>query len=218
MRVYDIQRAVLNVSYEAGACHIGSSLSCVGILQKLFYIDKIKPERFLFGKASGVCTYYIILADLGYFPKEKLPEYLKNYPLPSTEVPGIVHSFGSVGHALSVAAGMALGDRKNDYNVLLSDGDLMEGSTYEAALFINQHHIDNLYVHVDNNKLVALGNTDEILKLDRALIFYERSIPHFYNWGTTKGRGVDFMENDYTWHYRNLTKELLEKALCQIPE
>lgn len=88
----ELQRDILNASYKAGACHIGSSFSCIGILIDLFYKKNIQPENFIFGKASGVAAYYSILADKGFFPKEELSTYLKNYPLPSVEVPGIRHS------------------------------------------------------------------------------------------------------------------------------
>lgn len=213
-----IRRDIINISYEAKACHIGSALSCVEILLDILYKRKIKPEHFIFGKASGVLVYYIILAELGYFPKEALVTNIKKYPLPSTEVPGVIHSFGSVGHALSIACGMALGDRENEYHVLLSDGDLMEGSTYEAALFAGHHKLDNLYVHVDDNKVVALGATEDILSLTTAYDFYQKTIPNFYIHDTIKGKGVDFMEGTHKWHYANLTEELRDKALCQIPE
>lgn len=213
-----IRRDVLNASYEAKACHIGSALSCVDMMVTIHY-QILKPgDIFLFGKASGVATYYAILADKEVFPKEKLAEYLKNYPLPSTEVPGVVHSFGSVGHALSVACGMALGDRTRNVHVILSDGDLQEGSTYEGALFARQHKLNNLFVYVDDNKYIACGKTEDILSLTTAYEFFQNTIPHFYRIETVKGKGVDFMENDYHWHYKNLTKEELDKALCQIPE
>lgn len=210
-----IKKDILIASYEAQACHIGSALSCVDILVDLLY-NMSENDVFLFGKASGVLAYYAILADQGKFPKEKLTEYIKNYPLPSTEVPGVIHPMGSVGHALSVACGIALGDRNKDVYVLLSDGDCMEGSTYEAVLFASQHQLDNLHVIVDDNGLVALGRTDDILSLEHAYQFMEDSLMNFERVMTTKGDGVDFMEHDYTWHYKNLTKELLDKALCQI--
>lgn len=210
-----IRKDILIASYEAKACHIGSALSCVDILVDLLYTMSEK-DVFLFGKASGVLTYYAILADQGKFPKEKLVEYIKNYPLPSTEVPGVIHPMGSVGHALSVASGMALGDRKRDVYVLLSDGDCMEGSTYEAVLFANQHNLDNLHVIVDDNGLVALGETEDILSLQHAYQFMEDSLFNFRREETIKGQGVDFMENDYTWHYRNLSATQLAEALRQI--
>lgn len=208
-----IRREVLQTSFKSGACHIGSALSCVDILVDLFYTKKIKADQFLFSKASGVATLYVILADLGYFPKEKTAEYLKQYPLASKEVNGILHSVGSIAHGLSVACGLALANRNKDYYVLLSDGEIMEGSTYEACLFARQHKIKNLYVIVDNNSLVACGKTTDILDLETAFSFMLDTLPNCQIVNTTKGDGVDFMENDYTWHYKNLTQELLDKAL-----
>jgi len=210
-----MKKEILINSYKAGACHISSALSCIDILVDIFK-QKKEDDIFLFGKASGVAAYYCLLAEQGEIPKGKVAYYLKNYPLVSKEVPGVVHSFGSIGHSLSVAAGIAFADRKRNVYVLISDGELMEGSTYEAALFIGQHNLKNLYVHVDDNKLVALGKTKDILNLDNAFEFYQKNIPNFIRHETIKGAGVDFMENDYTWHYKNLDENLLEKALEQI--
>ena len=211
-----IKEDILITSYEAKACHIGSALSCVDILVDLFYNKQIKPEQFVFSKASGVATYYAILTDLGYFPKEKMVEYLQKYPLPSVEVPGIVHSVGSMGHGLPVAVGMALGDKGRDIYTLLSDGECQEGSTYEAVLFAGHHKLENLHVIVDNNKLQAGGATKDILDLTDTFEFMKKHLPHCEIVDTIKGAGIDFMEGDYHWHYQNLTPELLEDALCQI--
>lgn len=216
MEAKQIKKDILIASHEAGACHIGSALSCVKILVDLFYGLEIKPEHFLFSKASGVATYYRILADLGYFPKEKVAYYLKNYPLPSTEVPGVIHSTGSLGHGLSVAAGLALGNKENDYYVLLSDGECQEGSTLEAVLFIGHHNLTNLHVIVDNNQIQALGKTEDILKMDTVWEFMKNTIPNCTIVNTIKGDGIDFMENSTEWHYRNLDDNLLEEALKQI--
>lgn len=216
-KISQIKKDVLNASYEAKACHIGSALSCVDILVRLFYSNIIsKSDVFLFGKASGVATYYTILADRGYFPKEKLTFYLRNYPLPSTDVPGVVHSFGSLGHGLSVACGMALADRNKKVFILLSDGECQEGSTLEAVSFARQHKLDNLFVFIDNNKNQALGKTDDIMNMDEIFNFMKKSLPNCEILDTVKGDGVDFMENSADWHYKNLDKEKLEKALCQI--
>ncbi|MBU2572330.1 MAG: hypothetical protein KJ725_20315 [Gammaproteobacteria bacterium] len=215
-KVKQIRKDILDISFAANACHISSSLSCVKTLVELFYIQEIKPEQFLFGKASGCAAYYAILADKEYFSKEKLVYYLRNYPLANVSVPGVIHSVGSVGHALSVATGIALGNRNQQFYVLLSDGDLMEGSTYEAALFIGQHNLINLHVHIDDNKFVACGKTKDILNLENAYIFYKKSITNFYKHNNIKGDGVDFMQGSHHWHYKNLDSLLLKKALKQL--
>jgi transketolase len=208
--IKSLRRTILQASFDAGACHLGSALSCLEIIIPILYE---KEGIFLFGKASGVAAYYTILSEQGYFPKEKIAYYLKNYPLPSIEVPGVVHSFGSVGHALSVAVGMALGNREQNVHVLLSDGDCQEGATYEAALFARQHKLDNLFVYVDDNKMVACGPTSEILDLETAYDFLRKTLPNVEIVDTVKGQGVSFMEGDFNWHYKNLTEELLEQAL-----
>ena len=215
MEAKTLRRDILDASYNAGACHIGSALSCVDIVLDI-HERMDEQDVFLFGKASGVATYYCYLAHQGKFSKEKTPEYLKNYPLPSKEVPGIIHSFGSMGHALPVAVGMALGDRTRDVYVLLSDGECQEGSTYEACLFAGQHELTNLHVYVDDNGLQAGGATSAILDLTLAFEFM-RYILHDCNIvPTVKGKGVDFMSNDYNWHYRNLTPELYYKAIERL--
>ena len=213
IKATQIRRDVLQASFESGACHLGSSLSCVDILGALFYGRMEPSDRFIFSKASGAATYYAILADKGFFPKEKLASYLHDYPECSKEVPGVLHSVGSVGHGLAAAVGLALSDRTRKVYCLISDGECQEGVTYECALFARQHKLDNLYVICDDNSLQACGATKDILDLETAFDFLQKTLPHFENVKTIKGQGVSFAEGDYRWHYRNLTPELLAQAL-----
>lgn len=211
-----LRKEILKASYEAGACHIGSALSCVDILIELYFNVLKDDDIFLFGKASGVGALYCILAEKGIIEKEKVVYYLKNYPLASKEVPGVIHSVGSVGTALSVAVGLALADRNRRVFVLLSDGDLNEGATYEAALFAHHHKLTNLYVMVDNNGFQALGATKDILGLETAFDFYKKTLPNCEIIDTIKGKGVARFENDYRWHYFNLDDIILREALEDI--
>jgi transketolase len=215
-KVSEIRRQILQSSYEAHACHIGSALSCVNIMVELFYRDLKDGDIFLFSKASGVATYYCILSDKGLFPKEKIAEYLHFYPLPSKEVPGVIHSCGSLGHGITVATGIAYANRDKQVYVLISDGECQEGTVYECAIFAKQHKLDNLHVIVDYNRIQAMGHTNDIVDLDDALFMLRNLFPDMRVAETIKGEGVDFMENDPSWHYKNLTPELLEQALCQI--
>lgn len=215
-KVRQIKSDILNASFESGACHIGSALSCVDILVPLLYGTLSEKDVFLFSKASGVSAYYAILCDKGHFSKEKLAEYLKNYPLPSTDVPGVIHSVGSLGHGLPVAVGMAFADRTRNVYCLMSDGEVQEGTTYESALFARQHKLTNLFVIVDDNEIQGLNYTSGILDLQTAYDFLRNTLPNVDIVRTVKGAGVDFMEGKPEWHYKNLTPELLEKALCQI--
>lgn len=215
--IKQLRKEILVNSFIANACHLGSALSCLETLVDIFYKKLKKNDIFLFSKASGAAALYVVLADKGYFPKEKIPYCLKNYPLTSKQVPGVIHSVGSIGHGLSVAAGIALGKKlkneKEKVYVLLSDGELNEGSTYEAALFARQHKLNNLFVMVDSNRIQACGKTKNILDLTTAYNFLSHTLPNFQSIHTIKGKGVSFMENKVEWHYKNLTKELLEQAL-----
>jgi transketolase len=208
-------KIILKSSFEAGACHIGSALSCVDIILDIF--DKKKDnDIFLFTKASGVAAFYAVLALKGYFPVEKVAEYLKQYPLANKAVPGVLHSVGSVGMGLSVAVGLALSDRSRNVYCLISDGQLDEGVTYEAALFSKQHNLTNLYVIVDNNSLQACGKTNDILNLDTAIDFYNKTFPHFENRITIKGGNIPFLANQVSSHYCNLSEGQLIEALKWI--
>ena len=200
---------ILRVSYKAGACHIGSALSCVEILEEI-YRKKKKKDVFIFAKASGVAALYCRL-----FSEDKAVEYLKNYPLPSKEVPGILHSFGSVGHGLPVAVGLALGNRKRDVYVLLSDGDIQEGTMWESILFARQHKLKNLKIYVDRNMFQGCGRTEEILGIEKALVVLNMLFPLNVR-KTKKGQGVEGFEGKAESHYKNLDYDGLTKALLQL--
>jgi len=150
-----LKQKIVKVSFLANACHIGSALSCADIIQEIHKI-KNKKDIFIFGKASGVSAYYCYK-----YPTKKAVEFLKKYPLPNKEA-GLPWTGGSIGQGLSVAAGMAIADRKRNIYILLGDGDIQEGQTYEALLFSRQHKLDNLKIYVDRNRLQALGNTEDI--------------------------------------------------------
>ena len=211
----EAKKIILKSSFEAGACHIGSALSCIDIILDIFNKKK-ENDIFLFSKASGVAAFYAVLALRGYFPIEKVAEYLKKYPLANKAVPGVLHSVGSVGMGLSVAVGLALADRSRDVYCLVSDGQLQEGITYEAALFSKQHNLTNLYVICDNNALQACGKTDDILGLNTAIDFYNKTFPHFENIITIKGGNIPFLANKVSSHYCNLSEEQLNEALKWI--
>lgn len=214
-KIKEIKKSVLENSFSANACHLGSALSCVEILVELYY-NILKPEDvFIFSKASGVATLYCILADKGYFPKEMIADYLKNYPLPSREVPGCIWSGGSLGHGLPFAVGMAYADRSRKVYVLMSDAECQEGTTYESALFARQHKLDNLFVIVDANEYQALGKTDDILNLDTAFEFLNQTLPHCDIRHTVKGGDIEFLQGT-KGHYVNLTEATLKEAICLI--
>ena len=156
-------------------------------------------------------------------------------------------STGSLGHGLPVACGMAMAAKRDGAKhrifVMSSDGDLNEGSTWEAIMLAGQHHYDNLTMIVDYNRLQALGSSEDIIDLEplgpKLEMFgwktaeadghdpqaIEAALSHLPLEGgkpscvifrTVKGKGVSFMENDYKWHYGGLTEELRDKALAEV--
>jgi transketolase len=165
----------------------------------------------------------------------------------SHKVPGVEFSTGSLGHGLPFACGKALAARRLEKNwrtfVLLSDGELDEGSNWEAILFAPQHQLDNLIVIIDYNKIQSLGSVAEVMELaplvDKFKAFrwavrevdghdhaqlrealtqspWEPGKPSCLIAHTIKGKGVDFMENRLLWHYRNPDDKDLAAAIAQI--
>jgi transketolase len=231
----NLRQKIIEVNYKSKACHIGSSLSCVEILEVIK--EEKKEAEFIFGKASGICTWYCLN-----YETEKAIEFMKKYPLPSKEA-GMIWSGGSLGMGLSVACGITLTGKQTI--VLLSDGELQEGQTWEAIMFASHHKLDNLIILVDRNKLQALGNTEEIVKFEplkekfqafnwavaeidghdkseiRKMLYYFRKVkgkPKCIICDTIKGKGVDFMENNYAWHYLNLDEKRYKEAILQLAD
>lgn len=231
----ELRKKVLKSSYKAGSCHVGSALSCVEIIDAIYSV-KGPDDIFIFSKASGIATLYCKLHPA------KASEYLKKYPLPSKEVPGIIWSGGSLGMGLSIAAGMALADRERKVYCLISDGELQEGQTWEAIMFSAHHKLHNLIVIVDRNGFQALGKTEDICRLeplDQKFVSFGwntinvdghnsgllegwlKNIPRNDNPNvliakTTKGKGVGFMQDNNNWHYLNLNAKRFKEAILQL--
>lgn len=225
----ELRKRIIDASYKAHACHIGSALSCVEILEAIYEV-KSKGDKFIFSKASGVSAWYC-----KFFP-EKASELLKAYPLPSREA-GLIWSGGSLGMGLSVACGLALADRSKKVYVLMSDGELQEGQTWEAAMFASHHKLKNLIAVIDNNGMQALGKTKDICNLrdigqkfqafgwhatevdghnvkELKLALHTRHVPHVIVAKTIKGKGVKLIEDlGYKNHYYNLDEEGYKKAI-----
>ena len=206
-----IRRMIIEASYQARACHIGSALSCVEILIDIDVKMK-KDDVFIFSKASGVAAYYCLLSVKGIIPKDKISYYLKNFPLPSREVPGVLVSLGSLGHGLPIATGLALADRNRNVYILMSDAELQEGTTWESLLFKRHHNLDNLKIYVDYNGLQATNYIYKTLKLP--ISFLKSMGVKMIK--TIKGVGVSFLKDKIESHYINLSKSQYEKAIREL--
>lgn len=175
---------ITNMAFNAQACHLGCGMSMADILAVLYgeimHIDphNVKdPERdrFILSKGHGGAALYAVLAECGFFSTELLSDHYKDGSKFSGHVshkgiPGVELSTGSLGHGLSVAAGMALFAKLNHNNFrsfcLLSDGECNEGSVWEAAIFSAQQKLDNLVAIVDYNKIQGLGFVEEVFSLE----------------------------------------------------
>ena len=251
------------MTHQAKSSHVGSSLSMVELLAVLYgKVLRVRPEqpdwpdrdRFILSKGHGCAAYYAVLAEAGFFPLDWLDTFYQNGSrlaghATHAYVPGIEISTGSLGHGLSVATGMALASKRDarPWRVfcLLSDGECDEGSNWEPILFAPQHHLDNLVVVVDYNKIQSLGTVKEVIDLEpfadkwRAFgwavreinghnlreieetlteIPFESGRPSCVIAHTVKGKGVSFMESKLLWHYRTPQGEEYEAALAELDD
>ncbi len=255
-----IRADALRMVSKANASHIGTCLSMADLLAVLYtevlHFDPANPQmpsrdRFILSKGHGAAILYAALAERGFFPKEWLDHYcMDGSPLTghiSHKVPGVEVSTGSLGHGLPIGCGMALAAKRDKSPwrtfVMLSDGELDEGSNWEAILFAGHHRLDNLVAIVDYNKIQSFGSVKEVLDLEPmvakwtafnwavreidghdysaiektfAEIPYQSGLPNVIIAHTTKGKGVDYMENQLAWHYRAPNAELLSRALAQV--
>nr|WP_319005165.1 transketolase [Niallia circulans] len=256
----EIRMSVIDMVYEAGTGHTGSSLSNTDILTVLFYgVMKNDPEnpkweerdRYIQSKGHAVESYWAVLADKGYFPKEELKTFSKfNTRLighPNNKVPGVEMNTGALGHGLSISVGMALAAKMDNkaYRVftLMGDGELAEGSVWEAAMAASQYKLDNLVGIVDRNRLQITGSTDDVMSnepLDKKwesfgwdvievdgndiaeLVQVFNAVPKTVGKptiilaNTIKGKGISFAENVAGWHHHVPSQEEYKLAMKEL--
>ena len=255
-----IRQMVVKMITHAKGGHIAASLSEIDILTTLYFqILKLSPQdlnnplrdRFVLSKGHASEGLYCTLAAAGFFDPVLLENYLEeDCPLtihPTNHVPGIEVNTGALGHGLSIAIGMALASKRSGsfYRVfvLTGDGELQEGSNWEAAMAAAYFKLGNLTHIVDYNRLQltdTIANTMEINPLrDKLEAFgfdvhdvdghntaamaglfdsldYASEKPHAVIAHTVKGKGVSFMENRSEWHHTIPSKEQGEKALAEL--
>jgi transketolase len=183
LKAKQIRKDLLTMIYEAKAGHTGGSLSSTDILTVLYYsIMRVNPQnpkwedrdRFIMSKGHSVEGLYCILADKGFFPKEKLKTFSKFGSTlighPNNKNAGIEMNTGALGHGLPISVGMALAAKMDnkDYRVftVMGDGEQAEGSVWEAAMAAAHYKLDNLIAIVDRNKLQITGNTEGVMGLE----------------------------------------------------
>lgn len=258
-KAYAIRSETLKTICKGGAGHTGGALSETDILTVLFYgvmrFDVSDPkmkdrDRFILSKGHAVEPYYCILADLGYIEKAELDTFsrfkTRLHGHPNNKINGIEVNTGALGHGLSVGVGMAKAAKmdKLDYRVfvLMGDGELGEGSVWEAAMAAGHFGLDNLVAIIDRNGLQISGDTEKVMALEplgeklksfgfhvlevdghdhKALLTAFTSAPVIGRptaviARTVKGKGVSFCENQPKWHHGVPDEAQLKKALMEL--
>lgn len=256
-RCMSYRKRILEVSQQVQALHIGSAFSCTEIVDCVYHelmerTGNGSPDTFLMSKGHGCMIQYVILEALGVLARADLDAYCTPYGKlgchPDYGNPGIEASTGSLGHGLSMAVGMAYAEKlrggRNGGTVfcVLSDGEVQEGSTWEATMMASSLGLDNLVAFMDNNDLQSLGRTHEThpsfyptLAKYIAFGWEAREVnghdsqaiydavagraggkPLMVVCKTIKGKGVSFMENIPVWHYRSPNETEYAEAMRQL--
>ncbi len=260
LKSVEYREKILRYIYNAKAGHTGGSLSVVDILNVLYNrIMNVSPENFhlnerdRYVQSKGHCVeaLYVILADQGFFPEEDLLtlcRYQSPYiGHPTKKIKGVEQNTGGLGHGLAICAGNAIAAKKDGLPLkvftIMGDGELAEGSNWEAFMLASHYKLDNLCAILDYNKLQISGTNTEVMGLepiDKKLeafgwavrhvdghnfeeltstlesLPFETGKPSFIIAHTTKGKGVSYMENTLKWHHGVPDKEQYAVAMEEL--
>lgn len=261
-KAYSLRRDIIEMIHNSSAGHVGGDMSVIDILTVLYFkVMNVSPEtardpnrdRFLLSKGHCVDALYCVLGEKGYFDKQKAIETFSKFGSPfighpNTEIPGIEMNSGSLGHGLSVGVGMAIAGKMDarPYRVyvVMGDGEMAEGSIYEAMTAAGHYKLDNLCATIDLNGLQISGTTKEVMDTsslpDKFRTFkwnvievadgndcaqleaaYAKAaeckgMPTVVVAHTVKGKGVSFMENQAKWHHGVMTEEQYNEAVKEL--
>ncbi|MEY4353981.1 MAG: hypothetical protein RLZZ609_2222 [Cyanobacteriota bacterium] len=254
-----IRSLSVQLVHKAKASHIGSALSIADLLAVLISDDNLcrlapksdgNRDRLILSKGHACVSFYSALHIKGFFSREDLFTYGSDFSSfmnhVSHHVPGVEFSTGALGHGLPLACGKALaakilGESWTSF-VIMSDGEIQEGSNWEALLFAPHHNLANVIIFIDYNNLQSLTTVDETISLrplDRKLeafgwhvqtinghdhgqikqairVAKTNTMPSAIILQTVKGKGVSFMENQVAWHYKSPNEEELQQALVEL--
>ena len=252
------RRRILAVSQQVQALHIGSAYSCVEIVDCIYFelmkggIGGSSPDTFLLSKGHGCLIQYVILEELGLLSRRDLDLYCTSAGRlgvhPDYGNPGIAAATGALGHGLSMSVGMAYAEKvkggKGLVYCVLSDGEVQEGSTWEATMIASSLGVNNLIAFIDNNDLQALARISmslpsfypvsdkyvafgwEVVEVDghdseaiyNAVASRRGERPLMVVCKTVKGKGVSYMENEPIWHYRSPNPVEYQQALRELEQ
>lgn len=258
-----IRRRDLQAVYEAGAGHIGGEMSVTDLLTALYFhtmsIDPQAPmdpdrDRLVLSKGHTALALYVVLSEKGFIPKEEISTFLRpNSRLNGhpnwVKVPGVETNTGPLGHGLPVGVGMATGAKLDGAAwrtfVITGDGEMQEGSNWEAIMAAAQFKLDNLTLIIDHNRLqqgARLAETNDLAPLrpkleafgwavdeidghDMAQICHALSPqtvvagrPKCIVAHTNKGQGISFMTDNVAWHHKVPNEEQYKQAMAELED
>lgn len=243
------RRRLLRMHHDAGVGHLGGNLSALDATLLVFHEYLREQDHFILSKGHSAGALYVALWSVGRLADEALDTFHRDGTLlaghpPCVGIADIPFATGSLGHGLSLAAGLALGNRLQGREArvvcLTSDGEWQEGSTWEGLIFACHRRLSNLTVLVDHNELQGFGSTRAVASMaplwDK-LVGFEADVrivdghdalalraildepagdrPRIVVMKTVKGKGVSFMEGRMEWHYLPLTEPLYQAALAE---
>jgi transketolase len=254
-----LRKTIVQMAHDNKTSHVGGALSAADMIAVLYSeILQYRPQepswekrdRFFYSKGHACTVVYAVLKECGFISQQILDTFTQDGSYLTSHVnhrvSGVELSTGSLGHALPVACGVALASKlkKDDFRAfcMVSDGELNEGSNWEAILFAAHHELNNLILLVDFNKIQSFGFVESVMKLEPLAAKFES-----FNWRvkeinghdhqaiiaacgaerdanrptvviahTIKGKGVDFMEQQLAWHYKSPDENQLREAINQI--
>ena len=252
----NIRRNIIKIAHLSKSPHVGSALSCVDILTVLYFsVMKIsmpiskERDYFILSKAHGAMALYATLHEKGFIPEQDLLQYYQNNGSLPAHTDRFTNDFieisaGSLGHGLPIGVGIAysvkLNNESNKVFVLIGDGEMQEGSIWEAAMVAPKLNVNNLTVLIDHNNLQGYGRATELVEfypmkekwesfgwdtvvvnghnyseIEEAIL-KESNKPKAIICKTVKGKGVSFMEDKLIWHYYIVTDEHKDKAYREL--
>jgi transketolase len=251
---YSVKRRFLAMYRKTGAGHIGCSLSCAEILVFVKFAWMKEDDLLLLSKGHAAGALYSVLAEAGDISESDIQTFYQDGTVLAAhptggKIPGVPFGTGSLGHGLSLCAGMALASRLKNENryffCVTSDGELNEGSVWEAALFVAHHKLTHLIWFIDRNNIQGFGRTEDVLRLEplekklealgfkvlvadghnfesllgvreKALALLSHGKPLAVICRTVKGNGISFMKNTVDCHYLPMNAQQYDQALAEL--
>lgn len=259
-RCLQYRKRILQISQEVSALHVAGCFSCLEIVDTIYFgflsqvgVNLI-DDAFIMSKGHGALSQYVVLEGIGVLTSDDVDSYCKPSGRlgchPDRGTPGIIASTGSLGHGMALSVGAAYADkyiykkRADTIFIVLSDGELQEGSTWEAMMMAANLQLTNIVAVVDHNGFQSFGRTSEshpsfypimdkitsfgwgsrevnghdALQIFDAIESRDKGRPFMIVANTIKGKGVPYMENSPIWHYRSPNVDEYRDALVALRE